>query len=116
GGVALRRPPARPRWRMDLTAFAERVGTEGPVTAVGGRTQWHVGGPVAAGAREVRAPEGIVEYEPAEMTVRCGAGTPVLEVDEAVGANGQIVALTEAVGATVGGVLTVCQCGIPHQC
>ena len=47
---------------MDLTSFVEEVGTEGPVTAVGGRTQWHVGGPVAAEAREVRAPEGIVEY------------------------------------------------------
>jgi len=97
---------------MDLTAFAERVGTEGPVTAVGGRTQWHVGGPVAAGAREVRAPEGIVEYEPAEMTVRCGAGTTVLEVDEAVGAHGQLVALPDAVGVTVGGVLAVGQSGI----
>jgi FAD/FMN-containing dehydrogenase len=97
---------------MDLTAFAEEVGTDGPVTAVGGRTQWHVGGPVAAGAREVRAPEGIVEYEPAEMTVRCGAGTTVREVDAAVGAHGQLVALPDAAGATVGGVLAVGQSGI----
>jgi glycolate oxidase FAD binding subunit len=97
---------------MDLTAFAEEVGAEGPVTAVGGRTQWHVGGPVVAGTREVRAPEGILEYDPAEMTVRCGAGTTVREVDEAVGAHGQLVALPDAEGATVGGVLAVGQSGI----
>ena len=97
---------------MDLIAFAEEVGTEGPVTAVGGRTEWDVGGPVAAGTREVRAPTGIVEYEPAEMTVRCGAATTVREVDEAVGAHGQLVALPDAAGATVGGVLAVGRSGI----
>jgi glycolate dehydrogenase FAD-binding subunit len=97
---------------MDLTAFVEEVGAEGPVTAVGGRTQWHVGGPVAADAREVRAPEGIVEYEPAELTVRCGAATTVREVDEAVGRHGQLVALPDAAGATVGGVLAVGRSGI----
>ena len=102
----------RSRGCMDLTSFVEEVGTEGPVTAVGGRTQWHVGGAVAADAREVRAPEGIVEYEPAEMTVRCGAATTVREVDEVVGAHGQLVALPDAEGATVGGVLAVGRSGI----
>jgi FAD/FMN-containing dehydrogenase len=97
---------------MDLTAFAEAVGTEGPVTAVGGRTQWDVGGAVAPGTREVRAPEGILEYEPGEMTVRCGAATTVREVDEVVGAHGQLVALPDAAGATVGGVLAVGQSGL----
>jgi glycolate oxidase FAD binding subunit len=97
---------------MDLSGFAEAVGTEGPVTVVGGRTQWDVGGAVDAGARPVRAPVGIVEYEAAEMTVRCGAGTTVREVDEALGAHGQLVALPDAPGATVGGVLAVGRSGI----
>ena len=52
---------------------------------VGGRTQWAVGGPPDADAREVRAPAGIVEYEPAEMTVRVRAGTTVAELDAALG-------------------------------
>ena len=43
------------------------------------------------------------------MTVRCGAGTTVREVDEALGAHGQLVALPDAEGATVGGVLAVGQ-------
>ena len=97
---------------LDLTAFAEEVGADGPVTAVGGRTQWDVGGPVDPSAREVRAPAGIVEYEPAEMTVRCGAGTTVAELDTALGEHGQCVALPAWDGATVGGVLAVGRSGL----
>jgi len=95
-----------------LKAFAEEVGAEGPVTVVGGRTQWDVGGVVDASAREVRAPAGIVEFEPAEMTVRCGAGTTVAELDAALGEHGQCVALPSWDGATVGGVLAVGHSGV----
>jgi len=95
-----------------LKAFAEEVGAEGPVTVVGGRTQWDVGGAVDASAREVRAPAGIVEFEPAEMTVRCGAGTTVAELDAALGEHGQCVALPSWDGTTVGGVLAVGHSGV----
>jgi glycolate oxidase FAD binding subunit len=60
----------------------------------------------------VRAPAGIVEFEPAEMTVRCGAGTTVAELDAALAEHGQCVALAGGDGATVGGVLAVGQSGI----
>ena len=97
---------------MDLRTFAEEVGADGPVTVVGGRTQWDVGGAVDSGAREVRAPSGIVDFEPAEMTVRCGAGTTVAELDAVLGEHGQCVALAGSDGATVGGVLAVGRSGI----
>ena len=103
---------------MDLTneAFAEEVGgvDAGPVTCVGGRTQWLVGGPPASGAREVRAPAGVVEFEPAEMVVRVGAGTTVAELDHALAAGGQQVPLdpADATAATVGGVLSVGHSGL----
>ena len=97
---------------MDLKAFAAEVGVDGPVTIVGGRTQWDVGGAVDSSARDVRAPSGIVEFEPAEMTVRCGAGTPVAELDAALAAHGQCVALAGEDMATVGGVLAVGHGGI----
>ncbi len=97
---------------LDLKGFAEEIGAEGPVTVVGGRTQWDVGGAVDAGAREVRAPAGIAEFEPAEMTVRCGAGTTVAELDAALSEHGQCVALPAWEGATVGGVLAVGQSGL----
>lgn len=99
---------------MDLSAFAEEVGSTGTVVPVGGRTQWDVGGPADPSAREVRAPVGVVQHEPAEMTVRCGAGTTVAALDAVLAEHGQMVALDAAVPerATVGGVLAVGHSGV----
>lgn len=90
-----------------LRAFAAEVGSAGPVTVVGGRTQWDVGGPAAPEARAVAAPKGVVAFEPAEMTVRVGAGTLVHDLDAALAEHGQCVGLPERAGATVGGLLSV---------
>lgn len=84
---------------MDLTAFAEEVAVSGPVTAAGLGTR----GGCVPGVRRVCAPSGIVELLPAEMTVRCGAGTPVDELSSELRANGQYAALPA--GGTVGGAL-----------
>jgi glycolate oxidase FAD binding subunit len=62
--------------------------------------------------RLVRAPVGVVEYEPAEMTVRVGAGTTVAALDGELAEAGQTVALPDWPGATVGGVLAVGHSGI----
>ncbi|MGH9246648.1 MAG: FAD-binding protein [Acidimicrobiales bacterium] len=95
-----------------LAAFAADVGpaTDGPVVAVGHRTQWDVGGPVEPGTREVKAPAGVVAFEPAEMTVRVRAGTTVEELDHALATDGQCVALPP--WGTVGGVLAVGRSGV----
>jgi FAD/FMN-containing dehydrogenase len=97
-----------------VDAFAAEVGPPdaGPVTAVGGRTQWAAGGRVAPTAREVRAPAGVVSVEAADMTVRVGAGTTVAELDAALAEVGQTVALPAWEGATVGGVLAVGHSGL----
>jgi glycolate oxidase FAD binding subunit len=99
-----------------VEAFAAEVGPvgTGPVVAVGGRTQWAVGGTIdpAAGAREVRAPAGIVAVEAADMTVRVRAGTTVAGVDDALADVGQTVAVPAWPGATVGGVLAVGHSGL----
>ena len=99
---------------MDLENFAKEVGDSGPVTCVGGRTQWDVGGSVHASAREVSAPSGIVEFEPAEMVVRVRAGTTVAELDAALAERGQQVVLDPVAPerATVGGVLAVGRSGV----
>ena len=60
---------------MDLSAFAAEVGADGPVTITGLSSR---GGPVA-GVPCVAAPSGIDWVQPDEMTVCCGAGTPVAE-------------------------------------
>ena len=90
-----------------LADFAAEAGPEGPVCVRGGDTRRHVGGEVAPGTRELRAPAGIVALEPAEMTVRVRAGTTVTELHEALATLGQRTALPERPGGTVGGALMV---------
>lgn len=80
------------------------------IAPVGARTQWEVGGPPPAGATEVRAPAGVVAYEPADMTVTVGAGTPFAEVDDLLAGHGQECPLDpRAREATIGGILA---CGL----
>ena len=86
---------------MDLSEFAEEVGNDGPVTIAGLSTR---GGPVA-GVRVVMAPSGIDWVRPEEMTVQCGAGVPVDQLDEALAEHGQAVAIPPR--GTVGGALAV---------
>jgi FAD/FMN-containing dehydrogenase len=90
-----------------LDAFAEEVGADGPVRVVGGRTRWGVGGAAPDGVREVRAPSGVVTYQPAEMTVQVGAGTTLEELGLTLVEHGQECALAGPVGATVGGAVAV---------
>jgi FAD/FMN-containing dehydrogenase len=94
---------------VSLTAFADEIGSDGPVCVAGGRTQWEVGGPPAIGTREVAGPAGVVSHQPAEMIVRVLAGTRVAELATVLAAAGQMVPLDPAAGdrATVGGVLAV---------
>ena len=99
---------------MDLKVFAAEVGPEGPVTCVGGRTQWDVGGSVADGVREVRAPAGVVAHDPGEMIVRVGAGTTLAELASATVEGRQLVPIEapEPDQATVGGVLACGRSGL----
>jgi glycolate oxidase FAD binding subunit len=89
-----------------VAAFAEEVGDAGPVTVTGLGSR---GGPVPD-VRTVTAPSGIDWVQPAEMTVRCGAGTPVADVERALAEHGQCVALQD--GGTIGGSLAVGHSGI----
>lgn len=86
--------------------FAALVGDREPISVEGGRTRWELGGRLAGGTRIVRAPEGIVDYAPEEMTVRVRAGTPVTELHATLADKGQRTALPER-GGTVGGALVV---------
>ncbi|HWL45809.1 MAG TPA: FAD-binding protein [Ilumatobacter sp.] len=89
-----------------IDEFAAEVGPDGPVTIAGLATR---GGPVD-GVRTVMAPVGVADVQPAEMTVRCGAGTPVDELDAALAIHGQAVAIPPS--GTVGGALAVGRSGI----
>ena len=91
---------------MDLTAFADEVGASGPVTITGLGTR---GGPVA-GVRTVHPPAGIEWIQADEMTMRCGAGTSVTDIDAALAEVGQCVALPPF--GTVGGALALGHSGM----
>lgn len=83
--------------------------------AVGARTHWEVGGPPPEGPDvvEVRAPRGIVRFDPAELTVTVGAGTSVAELDAELATAGQEVVLDPRdPAATVGGLLATGLSGI----
>jgi glycolate oxidase FAD binding subunit len=85
----------------------DAVRSSATVVPVGGRTQWQVGGPAPDGTL-VRAPIGVVEYDPAELTITLGAGTTVAELDAIVGAAGQHCPIdARDPDATIGGVLAV---------
>lgn len=91
---------------MDLSGFAAEIGTDDPVTIAGSGSR---GGPVP-GVRTVRAPAGIEWLRPDEMTVCCGAGTLLVELDDALVGSGQCVAIPPH--GTVGGALAVGQSGV----
>ena len=86
---------------IDLSSFADEVGTDGPVTISGLGTR----GGAVDGVRCVHSPAGIEWVQPDEMIVCCGGGTPVDELVTALAGHGQTVALPA--GGTVGGALAV---------
>jgi glycolate oxidase FAD binding subunit len=80
------------------------------VRVVGAGTQADVGDPVASATVVVRAPSGVVAYEPADMTVSVLAGTPVADLVSVLAEAGQECPLDpRSDAATVGGVLA---CGL----
>lgn len=89
-----------------VAAFADDVGADGQVTITGLGTR----GGAVDGVRVVAAPSGIEWIEPAEMTMRCGAGTPVADVEVALAEHGQCIAVPS--GGTVGGALAVGRSGL----
>jgi glycolate oxidase FAD binding subunit len=91
----------------DVADLRERVAVASAVVPVGARTQWEVGGAPPAGV-EVRAPGGVIAYDPADLTVTVGAGLSVRELGDVLGAAGQECPLDPRdPDATVGGVLAV---------
>ena len=86
-----------------------KVVAEAPtVIPVGSRTHWEVGGPLTPrpDAVEVTAPDGVVVYDPADLTVTVGAGTTCAELTDVLGAAGQECALDPRDPAsTIGGLL-----------
>jgi glycolate oxidase FAD binding subunit len=92
----------------EVDELCETVARAGSVAAVGSGTHWEVGGPPPAGddVTLVRAPAGIVTYDPADLTVTVAAGTRGDDLAAVLAAEGQECVLDARDGAsTVGGLL-----------
>jgi glycolate oxidase FAD binding subunit len=95
---------------MDLSTttvdeLAAQVAAADAVVAVGAGTHREVGGPVPTGL-EVRAPAGVVAYDPAELMITVHAGTSMAELDSVLTPAGQMCPFDPRdSAATVGGVL-----------
>src|SRR5207247_224877 len=71
----------------------------------GASTHWEVGNPPGNGV-EVRAPAGVIAYDPAELTITVGAGTTVGDLTSVLAEAGQECPLDpRSVAATVGGTI-----------
>jgi FAD/FMN-containing dehydrogenase len=92
----------------EVDELCDTVARARAVAAVGSRTHWEVGGtpPHGDGVAEVRAPSGIVTYDPADLTVTVAAGTRCDELAAVLAADGQECVLDPRDdAATVGGLL-----------
>jgi glycolate oxidase FAD binding subunit len=88
-----------------VSELSRRVATAADVAPRGAGTHWEVGGPPPGGVR-VQAPAGVLAYDPHELTVTVGAGTPLAELAQVLGDAGQECPLDPRDPmATVGGVL-----------
>ncbi len=88
------------------TDFAREISDSGPIAVEGSRTRWTTGGALDPHARTVRAPTGILEHRPEEMTVRVRTGTTVGDLHDRLAESGQRTALLDR-GGTVGGAVAV---------
>jgi glycolate oxidase FAD binding subunit len=95
--------------------LAEATATATPVAVVGNGSKQHIGRPTNVTAKlSTKALRGITLYEPAEMVMSARAATPLAQIEEALAAHGQMLAIEpidfaplaggEPGGATIAGV------------
>jgi glycolate oxidase FAD binding subunit len=101
---------------MDLMAAEQAVAAEvaGAATVVptGAATHDEVGGPKPSGTT-VRAPAGVVAYDPADLTITIGAGTTVADLAAVLADADQECPLDpRSTAATVGGTLATGLSGV----
>ena len=77
-----------------------------PLRIRGGGTKDFYGEPCAGEALDTRPLAGIVDYEPTELVITAGAGTPLADIEAAIRSRGQMLAFEPphfGAGATLGG-------------
>ena len=84
------------------------IADDAPLSIVGGGSKTFLGRPTQARPLHVGGHRGIVSYEPSELVVTARGGTPLREVEAALGERGQMLAFepprfgdTDTLGGTV---------------
>jgi glycolate oxidase FAD binding subunit len=98
-------------------AVREAMATRAAIRIAGGGSWLGAGRPVAPDARVLRldALRGITQYTPGDLTLTARAGTPLREIAEATGAEGQWLALdpfaTSEDGGSIGATIATASAG-----
>ena len=95
-----------------LDAIGARIRTaaaaKSPLVIRGGGSKDFFGQAITGEVLDVAPYAGIVDYDPTELVITARAGTPVAEIEAALGASGQMIASEPprfGVGATLGGMV-----------
>ena len=89
-------------------AIASALQRKTPLKIRGGGTKDFYGNPVSGEILDTRAYSGIVNYDPAELVITARCGTPLAEIEQALGAKNQMLAFEPPYfgsAATLGGTI-----------
>lgn len=97
-----------------IDELCEIVSGGGKLRLRGGGTKDTIGAPCDAQIIDMRGFAGVIDYDPPELVLTVGAGTPLAQIEALVAAEGQMLAfdpfdhgamLGNEPGATIGGVI-----------
>ena len=98
----------RPESARDLAGIIADAAASGrKLEIVGGGTKAEVGAPREAERLDMTGFSGVIDYDPAELVLTAGAGTPLAAIETLVAAEGQMLAFEPygPSGSTIGGVV-----------
>ena len=86
---------------------AEAAGSGRKLEIAGGGTKVAVGAPREVERLDMTGFSGVIDYDPAELVLTAGAGTPLAEIEALVASRNQMLAFEPhgAPGSTIGGVV-----------
>jgi glycolate oxidase FAD binding subunit len=98
----------RPSSIEDLAEIIADAAASGrKLEIVGGGTKAEIGAPREIERLDMTGFNGVIDYDPAELVLTAGAGTPLAEIEALVASKGQMLAFEPhgAPGSTIGGVV-----------
>jgi glycolate oxidase FAD binding subunit len=98
----------KPATEAELSeAIADAAASGRPLELIGTGTRRGLGRPMQTAATlDLSGFSGIQLYEPEELILEAGAGTPLAEIEKAVAAKGQQLAFEPPGGGTIGGMIS----------